>query len=714
MSFYIFDVFCFTTSIYPMRAAITLHFTYPYIPPEHSLKWARGTTRTYLTLLSIFVAISLFFPLLSFGQGKTTNGKTVNGKTSQPQRSQTPIISTSAEFLPFRIGLMGSLVTMPQIQTLTAITNLGPPLIYPFRGMTIQGYSGGLEAEYNFLPWLALGVRGEYERLFAFGETERLVPAAGVSTPNDVQGQAPPRLVTRRTTLTFETTSLGLTPLLRFRPWSILTMSLGVKMDIVYTMPLRYQHEAQDVIYLNNLPPVTVLRDFNNFPGRDSLVISPVLGLGATLNVGRFTFIPEVQLQTQYRPFTATNWTLIGVRGNLSILFNFSTPSTTKPDTGKVLPNLAPEGKTATTQPILTQTSSSQTSSSQSISLTNPSINSQSISIPQDTIIQRDTTVRLVAWNEEMRINQTERLVRTENGVVRVFEQYSKNIPKSRPFLVADLSVRFVPTQGASRASETTQASRLQTHRMIIRRLVIDSSSTSKASPYRVAEQQDTLDAVRMPTLRFLPEISGELGIESSVVEVFSPEGGLLERFAVESKRTLDWDMQHIFLKPHNDTSAWSLNLGKPLRSLLTATDAEGQIRRSDTVRIVIESSGEKTVGMLANTRSTSMIAVSARPVTRSTWLVTRIPVPFEEDAIQSEQINQSIVGALITRLPRGKQQSCALYVNAVSSDASALQYAQNLAAKLRISGLQSRIIRRAQSINSAATVDIVIGLEEK
>jgi hypothetical protein len=67
---------------------------------------------------------------------------------------------------------------------------------------------------------------------------------------------------------------------------------------------------------------------------------------------------------------------------------------------------------------------------------------------------------------------------------------------------------------------------------------------------------------------------------------------------------------------------------------------------------------------------------------------------------------------AVLERLPRGKQLPCTLYVNAAGNDVSALQYAQTLAMQVRLSGLQARIIRRAQTKNTMPTLELVTMLE--
>ena len=85
--------------------------------------------------------------------------------------------------------------------------------------------------------------------------------------------------------------------------------------------------------------------------------------------------------------------------------------------------------------------------------------------------------------------------------------------------------------------------------------------------------------------------------------------------------------------------------------------------------------------------------------------------VPFEE---QTTSDNEQILKAFTARLPRGKQLPCTLYVNASNNEASATQYAQTLATHIRANGLQARIVRRAQSFNAAATIELIVAVEEK
>jgi hypothetical protein len=201
-------------------------------------------------------------------------------------------------------------------------------------------------------------------------------------------------------------------------------------------------------------------------------------------------------------------------------------------------------------------------------------------------------------------------------------------------------------------------------------------------------------------------------------VEVFTSEGGIVERFAVESKRTLDWDLQHLFLKPHHDDITRTLVAGTPLRSFLIATDTDGQTRRSDTVRIMVETLTDKSEKNATSTNPNrtsgaggSTVSLTPRTNTRSTWLMATLPVPLEE---QTTTDNEQVLKAFAARLPRAKQLPCTMYVNASNNEASATQYAQTLATQIRAQGLQARIVRRAQSFNAAATVELIVAVEEK
>jgi type IV pilus biogenesis protein CpaD/CtpE len=87
------------------------------------------------------------------------------------------------------------------------------------------------------------------------------------------------------------------------------------------------------------------------------------------------------------------------------------------------------------------------------------------------------------------------------------------------------------------------------------------------------------------------------------------------------------------------------------------------------------------------------------------------LPVPLEE---QTTTDNEQVLKAFAARLPRAKQLPCTMYVNASNNEASATQYAQTLATQIRAQGLQARIVRRAQSFNAAATVELIVAVEEK
>lgn len=707
---------------------------------EHCFKRSTSVYRRSAALFLAFVLVRILLsPQVICAQSRIN---------TQPPA---PVNTTTAQMSPFRIGLTGSLVTMFTNQPLAGIARLPEPFLSPLRDTLIQGFGVGLEAEYNVLNWLAVGLRGEYAELRGSAVNSEFLPVAGTREPTALQGQPEPRFIERRTRIEFEARSIAFTPFARVRLWNVLTLSLGARIDTIFQMPLTYQVGIDSLsgAFLTGAAPRRTLFAVPNFGGRTGVSISPVLGLGATLNVGRFTFLPEIQLQTQYRPFAATNWSLVGVRGNLSILLNFPLPQ--KPDDPKTAPK---QDSTSNRTEKIAQNSVQSTratvsnsgvfnsgiSDSTSASRINKALATERIvAPPRDTLIQRDTAVRLVSWNDSAQVVFLRKTALRDGETWRVRESYERTVPKARPFLVAGLNVGFVPSLGAARSAETKQASRLVAHRMVVRRFGIDSLRG------QITERLDTIEAVKMPILRFAPDILGELGIESSVVEVLSPEGSIIERFAVESKRAVDWDMQHLFLKPENADLAELLSLGKPLRSVLTATDAEGQIKRTDTIRIVLESSGDKNptspVSARAQSGSSALSSPSAvqRSISRSTWLVATLPVPrMEENSPTSAQNgvqekstseasantsevekeiardgrNKELLNTLVKRLPRKKQYPCTLYVNASSSEASALQYAQTLALHVRTSGLQPRIVRRAQAVNTSATVELVTEIE--
>jgi hypothetical protein len=704
---------------------------------KHRFKFS---TNPYRRIAVLFLVFGLFQMMLFCSEIAAQSR--INTQSAAPAA---PVGTTSAQVLPFRIGLAGSVVTMFTNQPLVGIARLPEPFLSPLRDTLIQGFGVGIEAEYSILHWLAVGLRAEYATMRGSAINNEFLPVAGAREPTPLQGQPEPRLLERRTRLDFEVRSIAATPFLRARLWNLLTLSLGARIDTVFQMPLSYQVGIDSLAgtFLNGAAPRRTLFATPNFGGRTGVSISPVLGIGATLNVGGISFLPEIQLQTQYRPFAATNWSLVGVRGNVGILLNF--PLSSKPEDIKT----APKQDSTTRKAEITAQNDAQFSHTTLLNSTSASrintnvLTERIVSPPRDTVIQRDTAVRLVSWNDSAHVVFLRETALRDGETWRVRELYERTVPKARPFLVAGLNVGFVPSLGAARSAETKQASRLVAHRMIVRRFGIDSLKG------QITERLDTIEAVKMPILRFAPDILGELGIESSVVEILSPEGSIIERFAVESKRVVDWDMQHLFLKPENADLAELLSLGKPLRSVLTATDAEGQIKRTDTIRIVLESSGDKnpTLPVSARTQSGASALSSAsqvqRSISRSMWLVATLPVPRTEEIpsasaqeksgdkpasesaanaaanasevekeIARDSRNKELLNTLVKRLPRKKQHPCTLYVNASSSEASALQYAQTLALHIRTSGLQPRIVRRAQAVNTSATVELVTEIE--
>ncbi len=667
-------------------------------------------------------------------------------------------------FLPFRIGITGGVSIFFTNQRLVGLPppTFPEPFFRPLRDTLIQGWNVGAEVEYSVLPWLALGARGSYARMQGEAIGNTLVPVGGTRAPFDMQGQRDifgqpaPILIFRRETLTFSTESFEATAFARARLWNVLTLSVGARFASIYQMPLSYTIESDSLVRLVPLPIAPLRRNFvqtNNYAGRTRFNISPVFGVGATFNVGRLTFVPEVELQTQYRPFDNIAWNLLAVQGKLSVLLNFPAPVQPPPQTP------SPDSTRSTAPSSIASDSPKNSTSGTMTALQGNS--GESVKIQKrlveriDTAFARDTVFQIGAWYEEARVllkDRTETRVneqRTETpteiriaALLEVRELYMRRVPKPRPFLAANLNVRFIPNLGAAKSQESLQASRLLAHRMFIQRFSIDTVALLPLKA-RIYEQSDTIDVVKMPKLRFQPEISGELGIESSVVDVFSLDGTSIERFAVESKRTVDWDMQHIFLKSNNDALTDIVNSGKPLFSVLTASDAEGQVRRSDTVKIRIEATFERSPASLVSARTEknapqsvanagAATANSASGSTsRSRWLVAAFPVPkaLEQNSAEqnsteqhsvaqngeeaAESMNEQLFTAFAMRLPRGKKYQCTLYVNASNNETSAVQYAENLAARLRGNTLQTRIIRRAQATNiGEASVEIVVPTE--
>ncbi|TAE24651.1 MAG: hypothetical protein EAZ92_13060 [Candidatus Kapaibacterium sp.] len=684
---------------------------------------------------------------------------------SSPNRSKAnavsvPIFATSAAvqgevFFPLRIGITGGVSGFFTEQALLGLPNFPEPFFRPLRDTLMQGWNAGVELEYSLLPWLALGARGSYAQMQGEAIGTTLVPIAGTREPVNMQGQRiisgqpAPVLILRRETLTFSTENIEATLFARARLWNILTLSIGGRFTSIYQMPLSYTLESDSLIRFLPINGAPLRRSFvqtSNYAGRTQFSSSFVLGIGATLPLGRLTLVPEIQVQTQYRPFDNVAWNILAVRGSLSVLLNFPAPPA---------PLQAPPLDSTGMGKSNTLVNANDSSRSTAIkSSTSSSVSALQGNLPQstnrqkrlveriDTALKRDTVFQIGAWYEEARVllkdrtetrvNEQRRETPTEirvEAMLDVRELYMRRVPKPRPFLAASLNVRFIPNAGAAKSQESMQASRLLTHRMFIRRFSIDTLALLPLKA-RIYEQSDTLDVVKMPILRLQPEISGELGIESSVVDVFSLEGTSIERFAVESKRMVDWDMQHIFLK--NSSSALSnivdiVSSGKPLLGVLTASDAEGQVQRSDTVRIRIEAALERSPASLVSARTqkttsynttqtstTASISAHTPIASRSHWLVTQFPVPKgteQNDSDAGESMNEQLFAAFASYLPRGKRHPCTLYVNASNNEASAVQYAENLAARLRGNALPTRIIRRAQALSAEASVEIVVPL---
>lgn len=499
---------------------------------------------------------------------------------------------------PFQVGLVGSISRQFPTGRLAAVQDIQRfPAILDIHNGT--AFEGGIEAIYRLNPSWELALRGEYGQSVSTtsGEEHSIV-----SVWNPQASRYQPVPATIQNTLTANVNLLSFTPLVRLYLGDIFFVSLGSRFDVPLQSSLRYRFDIAD--------PATFVSNFSQRidtalrlppPARVGFSWSPTLSVGASLTVNRVRFMPEIQVQPLFQPFRGftpenTPWNLASVRFNLAIVLSFPPPKADEPLSSSAPPkSVPPTALESSIPPTLQTNNANQTNTANSLQPTKDDASSAQdspILFPMrlDTVFQRDTTTQVVAWNRSDTVRVTGKTTQSisipSGKQIMIAESYIHDVPKPKPFLVANLDVRFIPALGAARTTETKQAARLVEKPMIIRSLTSDATSGA----FALKEKYDTLNAVRMPLMRFLPTISSEIGVRERCIAIgseHSPDAPLLTIIAPDAK-PLDWDAQTLLFAPSSQSRVNTL-IGDTLAVWMTVADNEGQRVKTDIARITVE-----------------------------------------------------------------------------------------------------------------------------
>lgn len=513
-------------------------------------------------------------------------------------------LSTNAsQNVPFSLRLVGGIAPQFAMGRLAALQDIQRfPAILNVHNGTIL--SGGIEAAYRLNPSWELGLRGEYGQSSSTTTGDESLPISKLN-PQLIRYPYIPTPTIIRHTLTSTISLLSLTPLVRLFFGEVFYVGIGARFDVPLRVSLRDRSDIEgSATFVNGTSPQSIDTALQIPPAtRAAFSFSPVLSVGTSLAVGRLRFMPELQVQPFFQPLRGitpenTPWNLAALRFNLGIVFSFPAAQTS-PVSLTSVPMNSPTNIVSQSVPIQPQNtthSPSQdvsTPSTQGTKAENLTAQEPPITFPMrlDTVFQRDTTTQPVAWNlaDTVRMDRNTTQSRTiVNGKqITISESYTHDVPKPKPFLVANLDVRFIPALGAARSAETKQAARLTEKPMIVRSL----TASAAQGVFSPNETYDTVNAVRLPLVRFLPTISSEVGVRERVITIGSEqnsEAPLLTIIAPDSK-PLDWDAQTLLFLPFSSNRTHLVR--DTLAVWMTVADNEGQRIKTEAARITVENS---------------------------------------------------------------------------------------------------------------------------
>jgi hypothetical protein len=565
-------------------------------------------------------------------------------------------VSAQGQTLPFHLGLNGGISRQFPAGGLAALQGVEPfPALLDTHNGT--GLEGGIEALYRLNSRWEVGLRGQYAQ---FSATTRGEGSTLIGVNNPLSAIPTPTRFPLQTTLFSDVQMLSFTPLVRLFFGDIFFVSAGLKIDVPVRSSLRARFDLvapPSATFVANgaqsleavLPDTTARVGFS---------WSPVVSVGAALSLGRVRFMPELQVQPLFQTFRGlapnrTAWNLPSVRLNLGVILSFpdapSSKNTPSADTAVTIPRTAfqtlPHQSTAPTASMVQPLNTTDTA----IAITLPTTRI-------DTVFQRDTTTRFIAWNsrDSVRLTRTSaQIVTAPNGQqMSIMESYQHDVPKPKPFLVATIDVRFIPALGASRTTESKEASRLVEKPTIVRSLWASPekphSSGAQNDVFTPSEAFDTLSSVRLPLIRFASNVSTEVGLARQHITIASEasQNAPLIQIPYRGRKPFDWDAQALLFPetlrhfgeilddsiPHHTSQfrTTPTRRGDTLLAWLKVTDNEAQDLSSDTVRITVAHSEQKPP-----INETQIFKTNARQAAR--WTLVHLQLKPDNEKSRAE-----------------------------------------------------------------------------
>ncbi len=380
------------------------------------------------------------------------------------------------------------------------------------------GWNVGLEASLPLATLFRGVLRADYQTWSGvLGSDESIV----VSTllPNGTIRV--PRQATLRHTVTTSLGSIGFTPMVRMTLFNALSASVGLRLGLL----LRSPTEQTTEIIVPGQPNATFIANGSNtrvdtslaaIPSANALQTAFVGSLSYTVPLagGAFFLSPELSFQqglSNLATFAnSASWKVTTFRAGLMLTFAGS------PAPAPILPTNTPDNITA------------RRSDAES---TQASVHNLFEPIRIDTLTKRDTTMQLVAWNDQA---QTRLLQRSEardvhltgEGDVQVLlisESYVRDIPKPKPILLPSVDIRFLTLNADKKLVESNQAQKLNIETVVVRQLTALSATAFSATTNNgklFTDDRDTLNIVNPPVVRFYPKIISEAGVRSCSIEV--------------------------------------------------------------------------------------------------------------------------------------------------------------------------------------------------
>jgi hypothetical protein len=543
------------------------------------------------------------------------------------------------------VGVVGSAGIQFPTSPLAAVQGYEafPAALGEYAGLWAEA---GVEAHYRLSPLWEFSLQAGYGALSATAAGDETITINALAPGTN-------RLQTIRATLRNRVAAnidiLAFSPFVRAYVGEYFFLGAGARFDVPFQPRFRYNAELSPLapgIFVQNFMRQIDAELPEQSAARGGLSWSPLLAVGGLFPLGeRARLRAEVQVQPlfqAFRGFTAdrAEWNLPTARLQLALLW--ITPTRSE----RVLPdNAKNEAQQLTSSDAAEQALLPQPSPT-------PQTVVQVFTQATDTVFQRDTATRLVAWSEQesIRLESREEELRTAPTgaqTAHVRERYARLLPKPKPFLVASLEALFVPAPGAPASAARRKLAELVEKKTIIR--ILEASPRAGSPQKQARERFDTIRIVRMPIVRFTPSASGENSVKEKILYIRSDASAhSLAQIPVGEADHIDWDAQSLLFsamrRPKTDDAQkqerdeeqeleQELETTSVAFAWLEAFDNALQKAVSDTARITFERSEGKARS--GDTPSQTIFQTNAQtsPQAGGRWTLAELPLALSDGA---------------------------------------------------------------------------------